>query len=72
MEEACTLSYERQVRVKVVSRDGTLFKPNGNFTGGRSTDEDARSGRWDAARLEELKAKRDELREQIQVGGWVV
>jgi hypothetical protein len=50
-----------------VSLDGTLFKPNGTFQGGRSGNLDARAGRWDDQLLEKLRAERDALREQLEV-----
>uniref|UniRef100_A0A383VHM8 Structural maintenance of chromosomes protein n=1 Tax=Tetradesmus obliquus TaxID=3088 RepID=A0A383VHM8_TETOB len=50
---------------KVVSADGTLFKPNGTFTGGRSNTLDARANRWDAEEFERLKEERERLKAEI-------
>ncbi|WIA08402.1 hypothetical protein OEZ85_007840 [Tetradesmus obliquus] len=50
---------------KVVSADGTLFKPNGTFTGGRSNTLHARANRWDAEEFERLKEERERLKAEI-------
>eukprot|EP00878_Enallax_costatus_P030403 GHUV01033097.1.p1 GENE.GHUV01033097.1~~GHUV01033097.1.p1 ORF type:complete len:751 (+),score=324.15 GHUV01033097.1:453-2705(+) len=50
---------------KVVTVDGTLFKPNGTFTGGRSGTIDARANRWDAEEYGRLKDQREALKAEI-------
>eukprot|EP00775_Hariotina_reticulata_P012126 gene12126-12264_t len=50
---------------KVVCVDGTLFKPNGTFTGGKSAGIDARANRWDAQEYEQLKQQREELKARV-------
>jgi hypothetical protein len=45
-QEARQLAQGGERRLKVVSAEGTLFKPNGTFQGGRSGNLDARAGRW--------------------------
>ncbi|KAF8072553.1 SMC1 [Scenedesmus sp. PABB004] len=64
IDEARGLCYGAE-RHKVVTLDGTLFKPNGTFTGGRSAGIDARASRWDAEEYEALKAQREALKEEI-------
>ena len=66
MEEARDLN--NQERLKVVSCDGTLFRPNGTFTGGTGKGDD-RAGRWDEAAYEKLKQQRDEVKQQKEVRG---
>jgi structural maintenance of chromosome 1 len=52
-------------RHKVVAVDGTLFRPNGVFTGGSTAASDARAGRWDERALEQLKGEREAARREL-------
>ncbi|GBF96626.1 hypothetical protein Rsub_09372 [Raphidocelis subcapitata] len=65
-QEARQLAQGGERRHKVVSLDGTLFKPNGTFQGGRSGNLDARAGRWDDQLLDTLRQERDGLRQQME------
>eukprot|EP00879_Flechtneria_rotunda_P007607 GHRR01007978.1.p1 GENE.GHRR01007978.1~~GHRR01007978.1.p1 ORF type:complete len:1008 (+),score=459.35 GHRR01007978.1:1304-4327(+) len=64
IEEARDLCYGEDHH-KVVSVDGTLFKPNGTFTGGKSAGIDARANRWDAEEYEKLKQQREKIKKDI-------
>lgn len=63
-EDARRLAFGGAERHKAVSLDGTMFQKNGVISGG-ATDLKAKAKRWETAAVNQLRTRRNELKEQI-------
>ncbi|OQR80760.1 structural maintenance of chromosomes protein [Achlya hypogyna] len=61
IDDARDICFRRNEPVKAVTLDGMVVSKNGSMTGGRTSKDAARAGRWDEKEAQALQAKRDEL-----------
>jgi structural maintenance of chromosome 1 len=61
LEDARTLAFTNNEKVKVVSLDGSVISKSGNMTGGITSSDERRAERWEEAEMDKLKVKRREL-----------
>lgn len=66
MDIARDLCFRRNEKVKAVTLDGMVVSKNGSMTGGKTSNDMRRAGRWDEKEAQALQQHKDELEEELR------